>query len=72
MRFVRELRSACRKLADAPIMMGRPRHELQSDLRSFPYNNYIIFFRYVGDVVEIVSVLEGHRDIGAFFREEKR
>jgi toxin ParE1/3/4 len=71
-RFVRELQSACRRLAEAPITMGRPRPELRPDLRSFSSGNYIIFFRYRGDILEIVNVLEGHRDIAAFFRKEER
>jgi hypothetical protein len=28
----------------------------------------MIFFRYAGDALEIVSVIEGHRDIEAMFR----
>ena len=31
----------------------------------------MIFFRYVGDVVEIVNVIEGHRDIEALFRKSE-
>jgi plasmid stabilization system protein ParE len=50
---------------------GRPRPELRLDLRSHPHRNYVIFFRYVGDALEIVHVLEGHRDVVAFF-EDKR
>lgn len=29
----------------------------------------MIFFRYRDDVLEVVNVLEGHRDIDAAFRE---
>jgi plasmid stabilization system protein ParE len=47
--------------------MGRARPELRWDLRSHPHKAYVIFFRYVGDVLEVVNVLEGHRDIDAFF-----
>lgn len=32
----------------------------------------MIFFRHVGDVVEIVNVIEGHRDIEALFRKDER
>ncbi len=32
----------------------------------------MIFFRYVGDVVEIVNVIEGHRDIDAIFPNNDR
>jgi hypothetical protein len=31
----------------------------------------MIFFRYVGDAVEIVNVIEGHRDFEALFRGEQ-
>jgi len=31
----------------------------------------MIFFRYVGDTVEIVNVIEGHRDIKALFRKSE-
>ena len=71
-RFARELRDKCRELARAPIRMGRSRTELRPDLRSHPHKNYVIFFRYVGDVLEVVNVLEGHRDVVAFFREGDR
>lgn len=65
--FVRELRAKCAELAAAPIVMGRPRPELGSDLRSHTYKSYVIFFRYVGNVLEVVNVIEGHRDIPALF-----
>ena len=69
-RFTRELRRKCAELAAAPILMGRPRTELRPDLRSHPYKSYVIFFRYVGDALEIVNVIEGHRDIPALFGED--
>jgi toxin ParE1/3/4 len=70
-RFSRELRRKCADLAAAPIRMGRGRNELRPDLRSHPCKSYVIFFRYIGDVLEIVNVIEGHRDIPAFFRDDK-
>jgi hypothetical protein len=42
-----------------------------ADLRSHPYKNYVIFFRYVGDVLEVIHIIEGHRDIAALFRDEE-
>ena len=62
-RFTAELRRKCADLAAAPIRMGRARNELRSGLRSHPYKSYVIFFCYAGDALEIVNVIEGHRDI---------
>jgi plasmid stabilization system protein ParE len=71
-RFAEELRGKCRDLARAPIQMGRLRPELRRDLRSHPHKNYIIFFRYVtGGILEIVNILEGHRDIAEFYRRQR-
>jgi plasmid stabilization system protein ParE len=70
-RFVRELNDYCRYLGRLPGTLGRARPELSPDIRSAPYGNYIVFFRYVGDVVEIVNVIERHRDIEALFRKSE-
>jgi toxin ParE1/3/4 len=72
LRFVEQLRGKCSELAEAPIQMGRARPELRADLRSHSYGNYLIFFRYVRDVLEIVNVLEAHRDVGALFGGDER
>jgi toxin ParE1/3/4 len=65
--FVDRLRRQCRKLAALPGTLGRARPELRPDIRSFPYKGYVIFFRYDQDVLEVVNVLEGHRDIIGYF-----
>ena len=36
-------------------------------LRSIRHGNYVILFRYSGPFVEIVSIIEGHRDIEGLF-----
>ena len=36
-------------------------------LRSIPHGNYVILFRYRDALVEIVSIIEGHRDIEELF-----
>jgi toxin ParE1/3/4 len=72
LQFVERLRRKCSELADAPIQMGRPRSELRADLRSQPFGNYMIYFRYLDKVLEVVNVLEGHRDVVAFFSDNKR
>ena len=71
-RFAGELRQKCSDIAASPIQMGRPRPDLRPDLRSHPHGNYLIFFRYIGDVLEVVNVLEGHRDVAAFYGGDER
>jgi toxin ParE1/3/4 len=66
-RFTATLEDQCRKLAQWPAPQGRPRNNLRPDLRSIPFGNYVIFFRYVDEAVEIVNIVEGHRDIDALF-----
>ncbi|MGB8279209.1 MAG: type II toxin-antitoxin system RelE/ParE family toxin [Methylovirgula sp.] len=70
--FVGKVRAQCSKLASLPGIIGRPRPELRPDLRSSPFGGYVIFFRYLDDRLEIVDILESHRDIGAVMGEEER
>jgi plasmid stabilization system protein ParE len=69
-RFAAEIEGQCAKLARLPGTLGRARPELMTALRSAPFKNYVIFFRYLSDdVLEIVHIIEGHRDVGAMFDE---
>jgi len=65
--FVNKLREQCRKLAELPGQLGRARPELYNNLRSFPFGNYVIFFMYNDDYLDIVTIIEGHRDIESMF-----
>ncbi|MBI1868288.1 MAG: type II toxin-antitoxin system RelE/ParE family toxin [Methylocystis sp.] len=69
--FVRKLRAQCHKLAAINGTIGRARPELRVDIRSFPYKNYVIFFRYVANRFEVVNILERHMDIEAYFSERE-
>ena len=68
--FVTALRRECAKLASLPGTLGRHRPELRPDIRSFTFKGYVIFFRYEGEFLEIVNVLEGHRDIVAYYGDD--
>jgi toxin ParE1/3/4 len=70
-RFTDGIVKKCAHLASLPGTLGRPRPELRADLRSFPFRGYVIFFRYRDDVLEVVSVLEGHRDTVAYFKDDE-
>lgn len=67
--FVGALQAKCRKLAALPGTLGQTRPELHPEIRSTPFRGYVIFFRYRPGTLEIVNILEGHRDIVAHFEE---
>ncbi len=69
--FAAEIEAQCFMLARLPSTLGRARPELRPDLRSIPFKGYVIFFRYLdGDMLEIVHIIEGHRDIPAIFARD--
>lgn len=61
--FADRLRQKCAQLAMLPGTLGTARPELGHELRSTPFQAYVIFFRYEEDAVTIVDVLHGQRDI---------
>ena len=70
--FVKDLRARCHKLAALDATVGRSRPELRSDIRSFPFKGYVIFFRYHAGCFEVVHILEGHRDIHNFLGDKDK
>ncbi|MDR4307545.1 type II toxin-antitoxin system RelE/ParE family toxin [Chelatococcus sambhunathii] len=66
-RFAERLREKCVTLAALPGASGRARPELGADFRSYVFKNHVIFFRYVDDAFEIVDIVDGRRDIDAYF-----
>ena len=65
------LGAQCQKLADLPGDLDRPRPDLASGLRSFPYRGYAIFFRYSEDEIEIVHVLSARQNVLAHITGEE-
>ena len=47
--------------------MGRNRPDLAPELRSFPVDNYIIFYRPISEGIQVIRVLHGARDIPPLF-----
>ena len=48
-------------------LQERTRDEFGVRLRSFPIESYIAFYRVRDEVVEIVRIIHGARDLGAIF-----
>lgn len=65
-RYVRRLQRAVQLLGVMPEM-GRRRDELAPDLRSFPVEQLVLFYRVLPDAVEVLRVVSGHRDVDALF-----
>ncbi len=57
----------CRRIADGKFQLGRPRPELGQDVRSLSDGRYVLFFRYRGDTLEMIRIIEGHRDLPTVF-----
>lgn len=64
--FIDEIQKTCHRYAEFPLA-GKARSELQENLRSFPFSNYIIFYEPVEDGIEVARVLHGSRDIDRQF-----
>jgi toxin ParE1/3/4 len=69
--FSNRLRHRCAELASLPGTQGWDRSELVPGLRSIAFKRYVIFFRYDHKSLEVVAVLEGHRDINAYFEDRQ-
>ena len=61
--FTDRIKAQCQRLAELPGALGRPRPDLRPGIRSYPFQGYLILFRYTDDAVEIINIIEGHRDI---------
>ena len=68
-RLINRIKQQCKLLADFPEM-GQKCDELEPDLRSFPVENYIIFYRLIDDGVQIVRVISGYRDLEVIFSQD--
>ncbi len=60
--FIEELLEDCKRIAQMP-RMGRKRPEYGRVLRSFPFRDYIIFYRCASFGIEVARVVSGFRDL---------
>lgn len=65
-KFLDLILEKCELLAQFPVM-GRLRHEILLNLRTFPFKNYIIFYQQIMDGIEIVRILHGSRETDKIF-----
>ncbi|MCL1464565.1 type II toxin-antitoxin system RelE/ParE family toxin [Argonema galeatum] len=68
-RFLRALTQKFETLVNFPNM-GRRWDKLSPPLRSFPIDNYLIFYHSIEDGIEVVRVVSGYRDLENLFSGE--
>lgn len=68
-RFVTAFNQKCIHLARYPYI-GKSYTHLRAGLRGLLLMNYIIFYRVIGDDVEILRVVSGYRNLQDVFSEE--
>jgi toxin ParE1/3/4 len=62
-RFVDKLTARFTLLGRNPYL-GRPRDDLRTGIRGFPFENYLILYRVKSASVQVVRVMHGSRDLG--------
>ncbi|MEH1925509.1 type II toxin-antitoxin system RelE/ParE family toxin [Nostoc sp.] len=50
--------------------IGRRRDELLPALRSFPVDDYLIFYRPIAEGIEVVRIVSGYRDLETLFLDD--
>ena len=69
LRLVDKITQKMQTLANFPNM-GKHRQELVIGLRSFPVEDYLIFYFPTAEGIEIARVVSGYRDLEALFTDE--
>jgi toxin ParE1/3/4 len=67
-RFATRVDRKCLALGRIPEL-GRARAEILPGLRSTPVGKYVLFYRLRGEVVEVLRILHGRRDLGRILKE---
>ena len=60
----------CKQLIKFP-KMGRSYEEIRPNLRGLPLNGYIVFYQITEDILEILRVVHGSRDLENLFESDE-
>ena len=64
--YLKKINQKCQALASFPSM-GKRRDELFPMARSFPIDNYLIFYRPITEGIEVLRVVSGYQDLTKLF-----
>jgi toxin ParE1/3/4 len=67
-RFFQAFSRKCQQLVAFPSS-GKRYESIRPGLRGLPFEKYIIFYRILGDGIEILRVVSGRRDFLSLFEE---
>ncbi len=67
-KLIGEFEAKCKYLVSFP-KIGKSYRILRVDLRGISFSGYIIFYRVTENVVEILRVVSGSRDLEALFAD---
>ncbi len=67
-KFLLTVKKKCETVVAFPEM-GRVRHEYLINLRSFPFDKYIIFYLPLDEGIEVLRIIHSSRDISQVFDE---
>lgn len=71
-RFIRRMKQRCKRIGNVPYG-GRPRDDLESGLRTVPFeSSAVVAYKVEADCVRITNIFYGGRDYEAFYLGEKR
>ena len=68
--FIDKLRDICKENFSIFPKIGSPRDYLTEGLLAFPYRNYMIYYRYHSEQVEVVRILHDSLDMERIFQNE--
>ncbi|MDJ0535284.1 MAG: type II toxin-antitoxin system RelE/ParE family toxin [Xenococcaceae cyanobacterium MO_207.B15] len=68
--YLKKINQKCQTLASFPNM-GRRRDELFPMVRSFPVDNYLIFYRPITEGIEVLRVVSGYQDLTKLFKQDE-
>ncbi|NJK75046.1 MAG: type II toxin-antitoxin system RelE/ParE family toxin [Oscillatoriales cyanobacterium RU_3_3] len=66
--FLKRINAKCQTLSKFPNM-GRQRDELMENVRSFPIDDYLIFYSSIEAGIQVLRVVSGYRDLENLFSD---